>query len=145
MHCLTICFCSVRGASMKALRRLLAITLLVMLGLPLASPLFAITAKSGNGLPACCRQGGKHHCMSDLTELPEGASVSREFRAPVDRCPYSPGLTSAVRPSQAILSTGDAIYAGLISHPAVVAQTQSKWRIARDRSRLKRGPPSPLL
>jgi hypothetical protein len=28
------------------------------------------------------------------------------------------------------------------AHPAGVVQTESKWRIARDRSRQKRGPPS---
>jgi hypothetical protein len=34
-----------------------------------------------------------------------------------------------------------AIFAGFVSHPAVVAQTECAARIAHDRSRQKRGPP----
>jgi hypothetical protein len=36
------------------------------------------------------------------------------------------------------------VLASLVTHPAGVAQTESKWRISHDRSRQKRGPPSLL-
>jgi hypothetical protein len=60
----------------------------------------------------------------------------------VDHCPYFPGVTTAVQAGWTTLPVEGSIYAGLVSHPAVVAQTQSMWRISRDRSRQKRGPPS---
>lgn len=130
---------------MRALRRLLAIALLVVLGLPLASPLFAQSAESGGSLPACCRRHGTHHCMTGFDTFSSSASSSSQFRAPFERCPYYPAATLAVRSGWITLPVRGAIFAGLVSHPAVVAQTQSMWRIARDRSRQKRGPPAPSI
>ena len=34
-------------------------------------------------------------------------------------------------------------YAGILSHPVIAAQTEAHYRVAYDRSRLKRGPPVP--
>jgi hypothetical protein len=36
-------------------------------------------------------------------------------------------------------------FAELVHHPAVHEQTHAKYRISRDRSRQKRGPPSLIL
>lgn len=67
------------------------------------------------------------------------------LRSPADHCPYFPGTTTAVRTGWTALPAQHSIYAGLVIHPAVFAQTQSMWRISRDRSRQKRGPPSILI
>lgn len=80
--------------------------------------------------------------MASLAALSQATSSTPGFRAPADRCPYFPGMTVAVRSIWSGLPIEGSIYAGLVSHPAVVAQTQSMWRISRDRSRQKRGPPT---
>jgi hypothetical protein len=129
---------------MESLRRLLSIALLVVFGLPLASPLFALSAQNEASLPACCRRGGNHHCMG-MMAVSASSSKAPVFRSPVDHCPYFPGVTTAVQTGWTALPVQGSIYAGLVSHPAVVAQTQSMWRISRDRSRQKRGPPSIFL
>ncbi|HEU4635868.1 MAG TPA: hypothetical protein VFS41_06810 [Edaphobacter sp.] len=126
------------------MRRLLSIVLLVVFGLPLASPLFALGRESGSNLPACCRRGGSHHCMG-MAVASGSTSKTPTLRSPAEHCPYFPGVTTAVRSGWTALPAQESIYAGLVSHPAVVAQTQSMWRISRDRSRQKRGPPSILL
>jgi hypothetical protein len=129
---------------MELLRRLLSIALLLVLGLPLASPLFALNGQSEASLPACCRRGGNHHCMGAMGRS-AASSNGPVLRSPMDHCPYFPGVTTGIQTAWTTLPVQGGIYAGLVSHPAVVAQTQSMWRISRDRSRQKRGPPSILL
>lgn len=68
-----------------------------------------------------------------------------QFSTPAKKCPFAPG--SFVVPhigSYAIHATSLA-FAMPMSHPAGITQTESKWRIARDRSRQKRGPPAASL
>jgi hypothetical protein len=127
------------------LRKLLAITLLALFGLPLVQPLFALTARSEANLPACCRRNGKHDCMMSMAERSQLASRDPEFRTPAEKCPYCPAATVAVVHGNTFLPPArQAIYAGLIAHPAVAVQTESKLRISRNRSRQKRGPPASL-
>jgi hypothetical protein len=130
------------NASMKTLRKLIAILLLAAFGLPFAPQLFAATGQSESNLPACCRRNGKHHCMMSASEKREAASTKPEFRSPLDKCPYTPGTVVTSRHHADGLAASSVVYAELLSHPSVRPQTESKWRIARDRSRSKRGPPS---
>jgi hypothetical protein len=59
-----------------------------------------------------------------------------------ERCPYgAKTLPGSTHPDWS-LQTGEAIFAGVIAHPALAPQTESKRRISADRSRQKRGPPS---
>jgi hypothetical protein len=126
--------------------RLLSIFLLAAFGLPLLTPLLAMSTPSDAWLPACCRRNGKHHCTMNLVERGQLASHVPQFRAPVDMCPYYPAsVVPFHHPNPFTASTGSSIFAALVSHPAVTAQTQSKWRISRDRSRQKRGPPVSFL
>jgi hypothetical protein len=126
------------------LRRFLAIALLAVFGLPFVSPLFALGATSDTGLPACCRRNGKHHCMMSADEGATLSSDTQAFDAPPQQCPYYPASIAIVHGDLFALPAAQAVYAGLITHPAVVAQTESKLRISRTRSRQKRGPPSSL-
>jgi hypothetical protein len=106
------------------------------------SPLFALGAMSDTGLPACCRRNGKHHCMMSADEGATLSSDTQAFDAPPQQCPYYPASIAIVHGDLFTLPAAQAVYAGLIAHPAVVAQTESKLRISRTRSRQKRGPPS---
>ncbi|MEG9436866.1 hypothetical protein JAO29_11910 [Edaphobacter sp. HDX4] len=131
---------------MKSLKRTLAILLLIVFGMPLASPLFASSGSTAERLPACCRRGGKHHCMGGMALAGETASSpTPTFRSPLERCPFYPQAMTAVHRELSTPDGAGVILVSLVSHPCGVAQTESKWRISRDRSRLKRGPPASSL
>jgi len=126
----------------SSLRKLLSILLLVVFSLSLVSPLFALSATSDAGVPACCRQAGKHHCAMNMVERSQQAEGSAQFRRPVDKCPYCPQVIVVSYVDSFLTPAESSGSAELASHPTGVAQTESRWRIARDRSRQKRGPPS---
>lgn len=130
---------------MAPLRRFLSITLLALFGLPFLSPFFAISAKGDSSLPACCRRGGKHHCMITRASREDAAGAGLMLQAPLKKCPYYPVSPSVFHQSQFGIAPSQIIFAELLSHPAVHAQLQSKQRISRSRSRQKRGPPSLFL
>ncbi len=124
------------------MRRLLSILLLAVLGLPLVSPLLAAGQDPEAGLAACCRRNGKHHCSMGLGPGDAAAGQSPRLQAPAARCPYCPRLAAVYHPLPLAAPPAQSIFAALVSHPAGFAQTQSRLRISRDRSRQKRGPPS---
>jgi hypothetical protein len=128
---------------MDLLRKLLSIFVLAILGLPVVLPLFAWSAVSGAHLPLCCRKNGTHHCIDSMS----GNVVTHalEFAAPARKCPCFPRAFTASFSHAYKPSTANLIFASLASHPAGIAQTESKWRISRDRTRQKRGPPSNSL
>jgi hypothetical protein len=130
------------GVGNVALRKLLAITLLALLGLPLIQPLLALTRNSEANLPACCRRNGQHHCVMSMAERGPSASRTPQFQAPPETCPYLPVSTAIVQGNAFVVPIARAIFAELIAHPAITAQTKSKLRISLNRSRHKRGPPS---
>jgi hypothetical protein len=127
---------------MRVVRRLLSIALLAVFGLPFLSPLLALSGKMEGNLPVCCRRNGMHHCMASHG-MSEG-STSPGWSAH-QTCPYRPASLFASQHSDPGLVSADAIYADLVSHPSVRIQIESLRRIARDRSRHKRGPPSLIL
>ena len=128
---------------MSVLRRLVAIALLAVFGLPFAQSLFALTPKSDANLPACCRRNGKHHCMMSMAERREMSSNKPQFAPPVEKCPYCPAaLTLGHQTNPFSIATGQIVFLSSVGQSSVVAQTESKRRISRDRSRQKRGPPT---
>ncbi len=128
------------------LRKLIAIALLAVFGLPSAPSLFAVTTRSESSTPACCRRTGKHHCMMSMAERSGLLSDQSGFSAPLERCPYNPPALLSIHHSVGFVPpSGHAIYAGLVSHPSGVVQTECKRRISLDRARGKRGPPVSLL
>jgi hypothetical protein len=129
---------------MDVLKKPLAIALLAVFGLPFVPPLLALSATSDAGLRACCRRNGKHHCVMSTGEK---ATLSQDipvFSTPSEGCPYCPASVAIVHVNVFAPSVAQAVFAGLIAHPAVVPQTESKLQISRSRSRQKRGPPSSL-
>ncbi len=131
------------GDSMWPMRKLIAMALLALLGLPFAAPLLAMSAEHAERLPACCRKDGKHHCMMSMDELARAMGDAPHMSAPVEHCPYAP-TAAMVMPVSVVAppSAAAAIYAGVVAHPAVVAQTACMRRVAETRSRQKRGPPA---
>jgi hypothetical protein len=95
-------------------------------------------------LPACCRRTGAHHCSSNAAEereSPSGTAVKATRHA----CPYFPATTSVPGDSNnALPKSSEAIFASLLSHPAVQAQTEARYRVSFSRSHQKRGPPALL-
>jgi hypothetical protein len=125
------------------LRRVLAITLLAVFGLPFASSLLALTPKSEATLAACCRRSGKHHCRMSLADRDKPMDHQPSFSAPLDKCPYCPAVAVGIhQPIKFSPSSEYAIYSDELSHPTAIAQTLCKLRIARDRARGQRGPPA---
>ncbi|MGI4755517.1 MAG: hypothetical protein ACRYGF_01560 [Janthinobacterium lividum] len=70
--------------------------------------------------------------------------VHASFRARPEMCPCAPGAVlghvdaSSVPPRDMRAQPGS-------SYAAAAVQTECRWRIARDRSRQKRGPPGFIL
>lgn len=129
----------------RVVRRILAILIVVLTGLPAITPLFALGGAPDLNRPACCRRDGKHHCM--LMDMDESTSSSAETKSvkPAyigERCPYgSKAMPVTVHPDWT-LATASAIFAGVVAHPAVAPQQEAKRRVSTDRSSQKRGPPA---
>jgi hypothetical protein len=116
-------------------RRLLAISLLLLFGLPFALPLFGSNAAEGS-VPACCRRGGKHHCAM-ISMLPSESST----RTVSEKCPYSIAQPAILVLPSFTPCTSASVFAGITPHPAVAPQVEAWLRISFDRTRQKRGPP----
>jgi hypothetical protein len=138
-RCPSIALPLVLSFNQAILRRMLSILLLAIFGLPLVSPLLTEGTTGSAGLHACCRRDGRHHCNGEVFA---NSGNGTQFTAPPMKCPYSPDAVVSAHVSPLALGASSVDLVTLASHPAGVAQTESKWRIARDRSRLKRGPPA---
>jgi hypothetical protein len=125
-------------------RRLIGITLLLLFSLPLISPVLALGASSEANLPACCRRNGAHHCAMRMHQA-ESSGNGTTFSAIPQRCPAYPAMVTSVRHGDLSFYTASLIFAEIVSHPSVKAQTQARARVALDRSRQTRGPPTNLL
>ena len=126
-------------------RRFFSILLLMLFAMPLLTPLLALSggALQDSQLLACCRRDGAHHCAMPMAAQPQRATRERQWDHPVESCPFGgavllPGTGSLFRPTVPVT----VLFSAVLAHPSGVAQTQSRLRIARGRSRLKRGPPA---
>ena len=125
------------------MRRVLTFTLLLLFGLPLISPLLALTSSSDANLPACCRRNGAHHCTRVTRPTDPAAGIN--LSTIPQHCPAYPAVVTSARQGDLSLHTASLIFAGIVSHPCVKPQTQARARVALDISRQKRGPPTDLL
>jgi hypothetical protein len=125
------------------MRRILAISLLLLFTLPMAAPLFALGSSPDANLPACCRRNGKHHCMMSM-EMMQAMLSGTQLRAIPMKCPLYPKAITPAQHHELSSNAASLIAAGLISHPALHLQTEARARVARDCARQKRGPPALL-
>jgi len=116
-------------------RRLVAISLLMLFVFPFVLPLFGTSAMDAT-LPACCRRTGKHHCMIFMAW-----SQNRSFRTIREKCPYSIAPPAVLVLRSFTPSTAASVFAGVTRHPACAPQVEAQLRVSFDRTRQKRGPP----
>lgn len=130
------------------MRRALSILMLLVFWMPALAPLFGAIGLDDAKVPVCCRRHGQHHCSMSEAEratLQAIGAAAPEFRPPLQKCPYRQQSVRDVQHGRFAVPVGQLVYAALVSHPAGLAQTQSKWRVSRERARQKRGPPVDLL
>ncbi|HTJ28901.1 MAG TPA: hypothetical protein VL346_00275 [Acidobacteriaceae bacterium] len=124
------------------MRKWTAASLLMVVLMLLSAPVaFALPGRTAESLvPACCRKVGKHHCSMQTQASPGAGST---WSALPQHCPLYPGQAPQVVVDAKFFvpAAGAAFFAAMWSHPAIQAQTEARYRIAFDRSRLKRGPP----
>lgn len=126
------------------MRRTLSILMVLVFWMPALAPLFGAVGSDEASVPACCRRHGEHHCIMSEAEratLQAMGVAAPEFRAPAPRCPYQRQAVRNVQQGRLAGPAGQVVYAVLVSHPTGLAQTQSKWRVSRERAWQKRGPP----
>jgi hypothetical protein len=116
------------------MRRMLSISMTVLLGFLLAAPLFADATSS---LPQCCRRNGMHHCTGEMA-----SGAERSFSSIGSRCPAFPKATAASAAHGFAIAMTRGGETPVFVHPAAAPQTEARYRIAFARSRQKRGPPA---
>lgn len=123
------------------MRRTITLALLLILSLPMLSPLFGASADD-SALPACCRRDGQHHCAMPSTQTSSGGDTHR-FSSLQARCPYFPSsvqsFLSHTDPPHLVAATFLPLSTGLA---LTIAETEAHYRISSERARHKRGPPA---
>jgi hypothetical protein len=120
------------------MRRLLAILLLCLFGLPMASQLFAATADQDAGLPACCRRNGTHHCSRTQHQ----SSQETQVTALRETCPAYPAATTSIRHNEVSFLEASPVFAGNPVSSTEVLLSVTLPKAVLDQSRRERGPPS---
>jgi hypothetical protein len=123
----------------RMLRRMLAVTLLIAFGFPLAAQVLGASPDSDANLPACCRRHGKHHCSAEM-----GTAVSS---GPTFQAPPCPGY-----PTPASQSDSIAVWLSAPMQIAIQSDRDSALSDLRGRpaqifaasAHLTRGPPARL-
>jgi hypothetical protein len=126
-------------------RRLLSITLLLLFGLPMVAPLFALGVTAESGLRACCRRVGAHHCVMTSAERVSTFERGSEAGAPSEKCPYFPNAAVLDVHTPFAFAHLAAASVMAVNCSAVFFPTQRTLRISRDGSPQKRGPPAVTL
>src|SRR5579859_2814767 len=122
-------------------RRILSISLLLVMSLSLVAPLLASVPASK--LPMCCRRNGVHHCSGTVVDI-SGDGSRVKLVGP--RCPMNPKAVPASHGQQKwTLGPEQSQFAAVVAHPSARPQTEARYRISFGRSRQKRGPPSFFL
>ena len=122
------------------MRRLLTAWLLLVLALPCVSPLLASVAGDESGVPICCRRGGGHHCLGmNLAAL---AGQGLQLSAP--RCADFPKPATPSHATHLLLDAPAHPFVETVSLPSAIWQAEARARVALDRARRKRGPPTRL-
>ena len=121
------------------MRRLLAITLLIAFGSPLALPLLASRTDAQRSLPACCRRNGAHRCTGMALSATDGPA----FKAPP--CPVYPSpSTPPLRLAAAVLAAALATTAEPLRAAAPPALSRPRAHSSIPSANPQRGPPALL-
>lgn len=122
-------------------RRLLSIVLFAATVLPAVAPVLLAGSVAASSLPMCCRRNGAHHCagMMAMAQLTRDETMAR---APQMKCPFQQRSLGAVHLSGYAMVASAVETSGVLRAPSAAAQAECLWRIAFDRARQKRGPPS---
>jgi hypothetical protein len=132
------------NARLKYVRRLFAICFPLLFSFQLLMPVVAATGDADSKLPACYRRNGTHHCMMNAVQA--SASLHRiQFGVIPSKCPLFPKAIRTTSTHDLNFDTAELLYAQVISHPAMCVQIEARARVALERSRHKRGPPSTRL
>ena len=123
----------------QAVRRLLAISLLLLFNLPLVSPLFALTATSDANLPACCRRNGAHHCNMQMPSA--SASNDPAFSSIPEKCPAYPRPATLVRVTHAQIQASTFVFATPAAAASVTLHAETRSKGNAKFPHQKRGPP----
>jgi hypothetical protein len=83
--------------------------------------------------------------MMGMASVSNSGKTQAGFATVTDRCPYGSQSAPATPHSAWSLDPSSAIFAGILAHPAIAPQTESRRRISADRSRQKRGPPAAVF
>lgn len=129
----------------EAMLRAIAIMLINIISFGWLLP--AMPSGANISVPACCREHGKHQCAMKMAHRMESqADASDSIHILYEKCPYSPkGWTTASSSQASTLNCGQLFFGDVLSHPALQAQTEARYRVSFSRSRQKRGPPSVLF
>jgi hypothetical protein len=126
-------------------RRFLSISLLLLITLPLVSPLFAASTAKAD-IPVCCRRDGKHHCMMAKAARHSGGDSAQTGTTSLrERCPYNFASPATVNLPFVPRESRNAIFSEIVTESTSFAFADSIRRTPSDRSHQKRGPPSLIL
>jgi hypothetical protein len=119
------------------MRRCIAILVFVTVASPVWTAALVWASDSPSQLPICCRRDGKHHCamLADWMGQNTGPAFSSSA------CPYRSGARTWTSGTVRYSHPSGIYFGALLSHPAVQAQTEAKFRLSVIRANLKRGPP----
>ncbi len=123
------------------MRRAFAVTLVLVLSLPLIAPALA-SAPDESQLPACCRRNGKHHCAMSM----ELGNIPSRYRVVSEKCPYLPFAQTPLLQPHPFVSVALPASAGPAVGPAaIVRAAEAGYRVSADHTRHKRGPPAAVV
>jgi len=125
----------------RSVRRLLALSLLLLFSFPLVSPLLALSANPEANLPVCCRRNGAHHCEMKGQRTNISAQQTAVSNIPT-KCPFYPGPATQVRHHDAQLHAITNLSADLVHRSTVKTPAYAHVQIALDAAWQKRGPPA---
>jgi hypothetical protein len=130
------------------MRRLLAMTIALLLSFTLAAPLFDVSASAT--VPECCRRNGQHHCMGAAMGAGVGSAVGSmtsdpgsdpAFSGVAPQCPRFPVASPAPQPHSVVPHWAQTAGIPFSVRPASLREAEAQYRVSYARSRQKRGPP----
>ena len=124
----------------QIVRRLLAISLLLLFNLPLVSPLLAQAATSDANLPACCRRNGAHHCNMQMPSA--SASNDPAFTSIPEKCPAYPRPATLIRVTHAQVQAQTAVADSTATAASVALHVETASKAVIKSPHQKRGPPA---